>query len=295
MPGCEQHAARLAARLAPRAVIHAELREFPDGEIYVRVDGHAADAVIVSSLRAQDFLPLAFVAGGARDAGARRIGLIAPYLGYLRHDAAFRDGEAITARHFARLVSSTVDWLATVDPHLHRLGSLSEVYTIPTAVARAAPAIAQYLKTHYRDVVVVGPDAESAQWVQAVAEQCGAPSIILAKTRRGDRDVSVTLPPPEILRGRTPIIVDDIISTGRTMIEATKVVRAAGGEPPVCIAIHPVFADAAVEALRSAGARAVISCNTLNHSTNQICVADALAEAAMSLHQHDDDHHDQRG
>ena len=283
IPGTEEHAKKLATRLAAE-VIDVHVRAFPDGELYVRIDrdltGH--DAVLVSSLYpapAEKFLAVAFVAATARDLGARKVGLVAPYLAFMRQDVRFQPGEGVTSRYFAKLVSSAVDWLVTVDPHLHRIHSLDGLYTIPTTVARSAPAIARWVASEIRDPVLVGPDAESAQWVSAIAEQCGAPYLILEKTRRGDRDVSVSAPHHE-WNGHTPVVIDDIVSTGKTMVAATRQLRAAGSAAPVCIAIHAVFADSVHDELVSAGAAGIITCNTIPHASNRICVADPIAEAA---------------
>lgn len=278
VPGSEHHARGLGTRLG-YPVIVPELRQFPDGELYVRLDGALGDDVaIVGNASGDNFLRVAFLAGTARDLGAARVGLVAPYLGYMRQDSRFHPGEGVTAKYFARLVSSTVDWLVTVDPHLHRFDALAAVYTIPTTIARAAPAIARWVTASVEHPVLVGPDAESMQWVSAVAEQCGAPFVILEKTRRGDRDVSITSP-DAAWNGHTPVVIDDIVSTGRTMIEATRQLRAAGSAPPMCVAIHAVFADALNEALIDAGARGIVTCDTIAHATNQICVTDPLADA----------------
>jgi ribose-phosphate pyrophosphokinase len=75
------------------------------------------------------------------------------------------------------------------------------------------------------------------------------------------------------------VVIDDIVSTGRTMIEATRQLRGAGSAPPMCVAIHAVFADALNEALIDAGARGIVTCNTILHASNQICVMDSLAAA----------------
>jgi len=278
VPGNEDHARGLGARLG-FPVIVPEFRQFPDGELYVRIDGELGDdVVLVGNASGDNFLRVAFLAGTARDLGARRVGLVAPYLAYMRQDSRFKPGEGVTARYFARLVSATVDWLVTVDPHLHRIDSLAGVYTIPTTVARAAPEIARWITASVQRPVLVGPDAESVQWVKAVAEHCGAPFMILEKTRRGDRDVSITSP-DGAWNGHTPVVIDDIVSTGRTMIEATRQLRAAGSAAPMCVAIHAVFADALYEALIDAGARGIVTCDTIPHTTNQICVTAPLADA----------------
>ena len=284
VPGSDDHAARLASRLGTE-VVTPEVRLFPDGEIYVRIDADLKDkdVVLVSSLDkpTDKFLIVAFLADTARDLGARKVGLVAPYLAFMRQDHRFHPGEGVTAKYFARMVSQTVDWLVTVDPHLHRIHSLDGLCTIPTTVAHAAPSIASWIAAQVHHPVLVGPDAESEQWVSAVAENCGAPFVILEKTRRGDRDVSVSSP-ERAWNGHTPVLVDDIVSTGRTMIEATRQLRAAGSSPPMCVAIHAVFADAVDRDLASAGAAGIVTCNTITHTSNRICVADSIAEATRS-------------
>jgi ribose-phosphate pyrophosphokinase len=286
MPGSEPQAEPVARQLGCE-LIAPEVRQFPDGELYVRIErelgGH--DAVIFGSLYpapAERFLLAAFLADTARDRGARKVGLVAPYLAFMRQDSVFNPGEGVTSRYFARLVSRAVDWLVTVDPHLHRHSALEGLYTIPTAIARSAPAIASWVRSEVTRPYLVGPDAESVQWVRAIAEACDAPFTILEKTRRGDRDVSITPPPGDGWQDRTPLLIDDIISTGRTMIEATRQLRAAGFPPPVCVAIHAVFADNVVDDLVAAGAASVMSCDTIMHPSNRICVAEPLANAARS-------------
>lgn len=283
LPDGVEHARRLAQRLGCDVVI-PELHQFPDGEVCVRID-HASipnNVAIVGNLTHDSFLKVAFLAGTARDLGATRVGLIAPYLAYMRQDNRFRPGEGVTAEYFGKLVSTVVDWMATVDPHLHRYDSLHTVYSIPTTVVRSASSIAAWVSAEITHPVLVGPDAESVQWVSAVAERCGAPFVILEKTRRGDRDVSVSAP-DYTFNGHTPIIIDDIVSTGRTMLEATKQLRAAGSAPPMCIAIHAVFADAVGDELIAAGARGIVTCNTILHTSNRICVSDPLADAVRPL------------
>lgn len=288
MPDNEGHAQALASRLGV-AMIVPELRAFPDGELYVRIEAELAnhEVVLVGSLRGAGsrFLEVAFLAGTARDLGARRVGLVAPYLAYMRQDSRFKPGEGVTSTYFGRLLSQTVDWLVTVDPHLHRLDSLDHVYSIPTTIARAAPAIARFVAAEIERPVLVGPDAESVQWVSAVAAECDAPYVILEKTRRGDRDVSISSPERSneyLVNGHTPVLIDDIVSTGKTLVEATRQLRAAGAVAPLCIAIHAVFADAVHDELLAAGARGIITCDTIPHATNSICVADAIAGAVRA-------------
>jgi ribose-phosphate pyrophosphokinase len=256
------------------------LRRFPDGETHVRVGTAVAGRAVVlcCSLQAPDVrtLPLLLAAATVRDLGATRVGLVAPYLPYLRQDARFEPGEGVTARYYPHILAAGVDWCVTVDPHLHRLPGLDAVYPIPVAVAHAAAAIGAWLRAAVPDGVVVGPDAESRQWVAQVAEAAGVPAIVLEKERHGDRTVSVSVPDLTRWAGRTPVLVDDIISTARTMIAAVARLHAAGGPPPVCVGIHALFSDGALDELRAAGAARVVTCNTVPHPTNAIDVRPAL-------------------
>lgn len=264
-----------------------ELRNFPDGETYIRVDSDCAGrhVVVCAALGRPDqhTLQALLLAATLRDLGAERVVLVAPYLPYMRQDSRFRDGEGVTSRYFASLLSSYFDALLTVDPHLHRYGCLDEIYGVPSFCVHAAPVIGEWVRTHVSDALLIGPDSESRQWVDAVAAVAGAPSIVLEKVRRGDRDVSVSMPDLGAHAGRQVVLLDDIISTGRTMAEAVGQVNGGGRAAPVCIAIHPVFADGAVEDLEHAGAGLVVSCNTIRHPTNAIDVTPLIANACREF------------
>lgn len=282
LPSNDEMAERLTARLdAERG--RAEIRRFPDGESYVRIDSdvRGRDLAIVCTLDRPDdkFLPLTFLATAVRDLGARTVGLIAPYLAYMRQDTRFRPGEGITSAYFAKMLSLHLDWLVTIDPHLHRRKSLAEIYPIRCAVAHAGPLIADWIRAHVASPLVVGPDRESEQWVAEVAARANAPYIVLEKTRLGDRDVRVSAPDTGRWKGRTPVLVDDIVSTARTMIEAAKRFREAGFTEIVAVGIHALFAGSAYDELLSAGVSRIVTCNTVAHASNAIDVVEALAKA----------------
>jgi ribose-phosphate pyrophosphokinase len=287
MPGNEAMAQALAGAL-DGDIGELEVRAFPDGETYVRfATGPAGRAlVLVCTLDRPDrkVLPLRFAAATARELGAGGIGLAAPYLGYMRQDRRFKPGEAVTSREFASILSGAFDWLATVDPHLHRYGSLEEIYGIPTRAVHAAPLISKWIETNLDRPVIIGPDSESEQWVSAVANEAGAPYTVLSKVRHGDRDIEISMRNPADLDGRTPVLVDDIVSTGRTMIETVRLIKARQDADPVCIAVHGLFAEGSDVLLAQAGARVVTS-NTIPHRTNGIDVTGILGDAIRELMQ----------
>lgn len=286
LPGSEALAGPLAAALGGETA-PLMCRQFPDRETLVRLDADVRGRTLVLACsldRADDkTLPLLFAADAARDIGAARVVLAAPYLGYMRQDKRFHPGEAVTSRTYAALLSRSFDALATVDPHLHRYASLDEIYTIPTRVVRSAAAIADWVRQNVAHPVVIGPDSESEQWVADVAGRCGAPWTVLQKTRRGDRDVEVSLPEASQWRGRHPVLLDDIVSSARTMIQAAASLRHVGLPPPVCVGVHAVFAPGAHEDLLASGVARVVTCDTVSHPSNAIRVMPALAEGLREL------------
>lgn len=284
--GQEWAGARLANELAADIGTFS-IRQFPDGETYVRGDSNCdgRNAVLYANLCRPNsqIMPLLFAARAMRVMGARRLILVTPYLPYMRQDARFQPGEVITSRVFASLISRTVDGLVTVDPHLHRLLELNEIYSVPTVAERGAPTVANWIHQHIVKPLIVGPDSESEQWVREVASMAKAPHVVLSKTRRGDGEVSITVPPLKTWQHHTPVLVDDIISTAGTMIETITHLKNAGYRSPVCIGIHGLFSGSAYADLQAAGAAAVITCNTVEHSTNAIDVTGLLANGVRNL------------
>ncbi len=260
---------------------------FPDRESLMTLRGECTgrDVVFVCTLTDPDAkaLPLHFCAATAREMGARKVGLVAPYLAYMRQDRQFANGQASSARDFARFISSTFDWIVTVDPHLHRLKSLGEVYSIPAIAISAMPAISDWIRRCVQDPVIIGPDRESAQWAQRVAQSLDVPWMALEKTRSGDRDVTVSAPDPQIIRNRNPVIIDDIVSSGHTLAGVLAGLGAMGAPDVTCVIVHALFAEGAEAALKTAGARRVVSSNTVAHATNAIDITPSLAAAVKPL------------
>jgi ribose-phosphate pyrophosphokinase len=286
LPGGTQLAAQLARSLRC-GWSELALHHFPDGETGVRIDAavEGCCVILAGGLNQPDAktLPLIFAADAARELGAAQVGLVAPYLAYMRQDKRFHPGEAVTSRSYARLLSASLDFLVTVDPHLHRLHRLDEIYSIRTQVVPAAPLIARWLRGHVASPWLIGPDEESAQWVAEVARLADAPWTVLHKTRRGDRDVGVRLASPERWPGRVPVLLDDIVSTGETMLAAASLLKKNGLGAPLCIAVHALFDDEAQRRLLESGASRVLSCDTVAHPSNAIRMASLLARAVRQL------------
>lgn len=286
-PGYESIARSLKEKLDDCTLGEATIRHFPDGESFVQLhtDVKDKDIILVCGLDQPDSkaMALLFFTKVAKELGAKRVGLVAPYLGYMRQDKRFHEGEAITSNIFAAFLSEHIDWLVTIDPHLHRHKTLEEIYTIHSKVLHAADTLSAWVKEVVSKPLLIGPDEESEQWVSDVAQKANAPFIVLTKTRHGDRDVEVSVPNLEVYKDHTPILVDDIISTARTMIETVTHLKKAGAKAPICIGVHGVFAKGAYENLFKSGIEKVVTCNTIVHRSNAIDIAPLLARGIREL------------
>lgn len=147
---------------------------------------------------------------------------------------------------------------------------MGEIYTIPCSVLHAATLVSEWIRSFVQSPILIGPDSESVQWVSAVAKNANAPYLVLEKERYGDRNVNVSIPNIEQYRKHTPVLVDDIIATARTMIAAVKHLRDADMRAPVCVGVHGVFSDESFVELKNAGADRIITCNSIPHISNQI-------------------------
>lgn len=258
------------------------LQYFPDGETYLRLlcEVKQKEIIIVCTTLEPNskILPLYYLSCLLRDSDVRSICLVAPYLAYMRQDIAFKSGEAVSSKYFAKLISGIADRLITVDPHLHRYKSLTEIYSIPCSVVRSGFAIAEYVSHNISNHLLIGPDEESEQWISEIAEKAGSPYIILAKTRLGNEKVSLKFPDLLPYRNHCPVLIDDIISTAGSMMEIISHLSHSGLQAPICIGIHAVFAGKAFTNLKKAGALEIVTCNTIPHSSNRIDISDLIAQ-----------------
>ena len=256
------------------------LRSFPDGESYFRIlsDVRGKKIIILCSLDHPDSktTQLCLIAETLRKEGAAHVELVSPYLAYMRQDIKFNPGEGISSHFYASLLSRYFDSLITIDPHLHRIHSLSEIYTIPTTVLRSAPYISKWIKDNIENALVIGPDEESYQWAEEVANGAGVPFIVLNKERHGDKDVNVSVPDIKQYENKTPVLIDDIISSARTMANTVEHLSQYNLKTPVCIGVHGIFGGDAFELLKSTGAK-IITTNTIAHPTNQIDLSELIA------------------
>jgi len=285
LPGAEALAAGIAAA-GGFETGELETRRFPDGEAYIRHRSTLAgrSVALVCSLNDPDpkLMTLLLAAAAARELGASRVGLVAPYLAYMRQDMCFHAGETVSAKHFAHILSERFDWLVTIDPHLHRIQRLEEVYAVPAEALHAGPLLADWIRTKIPDPLLVGPDVESEQWVAAAARAAGAPYVVASKIRLDDVDVEIAIPDLAPWAGRRPVLVDDVASSGRTLLTSAKILAERGLRKPACVVVHGLFAGDAFARLAEL-CSPIASVNTVAHPSNRIDASALLAGAVARL------------
>ena len=283
MPGDMAPARRLEAETGlplSEIGVHA----FPDGESLVRAPAAAETVIVYCSLDHpnEKLVQLGLAASALRGLGAKRLVLAAPYLCYMRQDKAFHEGEAVAQRFIGALLAQWFDRVVTIEPHLHRVENLGDVMPgIETAALSAADLLAQMIAADgvATDVLLAGPDAESESWTAAVAAATGAPFIVLEKTRRGDRDVVMTLPAGADIAGKRVYLVDDIVSTGATLAAAARLLKEKGAKRVEAVAVHAFFMESDENHMKEAGIKRIRSADSVAHRTNAAAVAPILAKA----------------
>jgi len=280
---------RPAAALARRLGLPFDLVQvhvFPDGERLVRLPERLPPTLVLyRSLDHPDhkLVELMLAARTARELGARRLVLVAPYLCYMRQDAAFHPGEAVSQRIVGRFLAELVDALVTVDPHLHRVRDLHEAVPVESALAlKATDPMGAFLGERRERPLLVGPDEESGQWVSALARQAGLDHLVARKTRLGDREVRIELPEADV-RDRAVMLVDDVASSGVTLATVARLLREAGAGPIDALVTHALLADGAEARLEAAGIRHLWSTDSIPHRSNVIPLDDLLAPAVGDL------------
>ncbi len=282
---CLPSAADAAKRLAKRLgfpIHEIAVHRFPDGELRVTVAVASKITIVFASLHQPNdkLLALLFASEALRRSGAKRLVLVAPYLCYMRQDAAFHEGDAISQQVIGPLLAKNFDRVVTVDAHLHRTSNIRDVFPgIEADDLSAMPAIAEVLRGSIdRQTIVVGPDEESRPWVSDLAARLGLGHAVARKNRRGDRSVELAFPDPALLANRPALLVDDIMSSGATVAAGAKALRSAGSTAIDVVITHALFSPELVGTLFAAGVRSVKSTDSVPHPTNAIALDAVLAE-----------------
>lgn len=282
-----------AARIVQAAgMAHAriERHRFPDGELKLRLPASLPQRVVM--LRTLDnpnekLVELLLVARTARTLGAAHLTLVAPYLAYMRQDIAFQSGEVVSQRVVGGFLAELFDAVITVDPHLHRISTLTEAVPVAqAAVLSGAPLLADLIATHHTHPLLIGPDEESAQWIAQAASRHGFDFGVCHKVRNGDRDVQIALPDCSVA-GRAVVLLDDVASSGHTLAAAARLLLAAGAASVDVAVTHALFAGDALQVIQDAGIGRVWSTDCIIHPSNAVSMAQPIADALISQYNQD--------
>lgn len=280
----------LAYRLAKELkapLVPIEIKKFPDGEKYVRIlDDISGKRVVIlqsAAIRPDEYLvETLLIADALNDLGAREVILALAYFPYARQDERFKPGEAVSLVTVGKLLRAVgVDMLITVDAHRHRVVDFGSIFGGKVIDVSVMPYLARYAIENgliSKEAVVIGPDAEAEGWAKLAAEAINAAGhASLRKKRISPTEVEVTISKP--LEVKETLLVDDIISTGGTVIEATRLLRNLGAEKVVVACTHGLFVEDALVRIYKEGVEAVISSDTVPNQTTRVSAARAIASA----------------
>ena len=285
---CLEDEAEIAGRAAHAAHLPLQVvqrHRFPDGELRLQLPPELPARVVVWRGLHQPnekLVELLLIARGARALGAQWLGLVTPYLAYMRQDIAFHPGEVVSQRIVGEFLAGLFDGVITVDPHLHRISRLDEAFPGPYAVSLSgAPMLAELIAKERPQAMLMGPDGESAQWVASAAAVCGFDHGVCTKVRHGDRDVRITLPAGVVVQDRHVVLLDDMASSGRTLVEACKLLRAAGARSVDVAVTHALFAADALDVIRASGVEHIWSTDSVIHASNAVALAPMMADSVQ--------------
>lgn len=269
-----------------------KIRTFPDGETLVTAVPHertnGAVAALYQLLHQPDdkVLKTAFAASAMREAGARRVILVAPYMPYMRQDISFNPGEAISQAVIGDVFGRAFDGIVTVQPHLHRSHNIAAVFGGTPALALSAGSVIAHdlQKTVSSAAVIVGPDEESTPLIREIVTTLGTSWFVARKVRDGDHAVRFTLPDAIEITERPIVIIDDIISSGSTIATLARALRNTGAASITVYAVHALYDKAAASLMREAGVERVISLDGIPHQSNGISMSDVIARGIGVRH-----------
>lgn len=232
-------------------ILEVELRKFPDGEKYVRVLGSAGKTTVISSIfvpQDERIVELLLLGDALREVGVEKLRVIVPYFAYSRQDRVTKDGEPISVRAIMKALGLYYDELYVFDLH-----NPETLRYFPGNAVNLSPAriIADYFREKLGEGIVLAPDKGALGRARAVAEKLGLEYSHFEKRRVSPTEVEM-IPVDIDVRGKNVLIIDDIISTGGTMIKAAQILRKLGAGRIFVGVTHGVFADGAVERVSEA-------------------------------------------
>ncbi|MFQ5907773.1 MAG: ribose-phosphate diphosphokinase [Thermoplasmata archaeon] len=271
--------ARELARKLSADLVVAEVRTFADGELHVRVPDEVAGeelALVQTTYPNDKLLELFLLQDALGDAAPGRVTVVVPYFGYGRQDKRFQPGEAISSRAVAKRLELGADALVTVDVHNERV---MDYFDIPALDVTGMPALARRFEELGVEMVLA-PDENAARHAQTVGDLMQIPWDYLKKERLDSWTVETEEKALEV-QGRHVAIVDDVVSTGGTMVSAARIVKDQGSKALVAGCVHGLFVGGAKERLNVFGT--VVATDTVSSEYSAVSVAPEVAQGLQEL------------
>ncbi len=267
--------AKNVAKLKNFEVVEVESYTFPDGEVYVRLPKQELpeNVIIMQSFYPEQnnkLIEFILTCDAACDYGVKRIKAIFPYFAYARQDKRFKEGEAISIKAIAKIFREfNVKEIITVDVHFHRKEGEFDFFGIKGYNIAASDSLIDYVKQNYcKDVVIVAPDIGQAKALGKAEyfekERISGDEIIMRK-----REIDV--------KEKNVLVIDDMISTGGTMIEACKLIKEMGAKKIFAACTHGLFLRNSYEKLKEI-ADDVIATDTIQSKASKVSVAPLIAK-----------------
>ena len=289
---CQDLAAHVAREL-DEELCYVETRKFPDGEKYLRIDGEIAEEVTViqSTGYPQDenLMELLFLISNLKDLGAKKVKVVVPYMGYARQEKRFNPGETVSAKIVCELIESAgADEFITFNIHEE---CVLNFFNIPSKNISAMPAIAEYIDNYLdKKPLIIAPDKGAYGFAQEISEIIGCDCTYLTKVRLGPDKVETKIVDVRCdsesentvnvdnVKGMHAIIIDDIIATGGTIVNAINILKQYGASSVDVCCVHPILTNNGATRIYSAGAGKIIGTNTLSSDTSRISIAKLIAD-----------------
>jgi len=255
-----------------------ETRRFPDDECYVRIDDDLDDQevfLVQTSWPDKNIVELFLLQDAIREFDVDSLTTVVPYFGYARQDKQFKPGEPISARMLARLMQVNTDAFMTVDVHAPKV--IDWFGNISAKNVAAYPEIGKYLKGKGIELIL-SPDEGRADNARRVADVVNCEADFLVKERLDGENVKIT-PKRLDVKGKKVAIVDDIISTGGTIIKAAEQLRKQNAAKIYAVCTHGVFSGDAISKLEAV-CDDICTTDTIENPKTCISVAPQIARIA---------------
>lgn len=274
---------KLAAKVAKELddyLCPIETRKFPDGERYIRFKEEVEKEVVVvqSTGYPQDenLMELFFILKNLKSLGVEEIKTVIPYFGYGRQELRFKSGEAISAQITAELIEySGATEVLSINLHENKV---TDFFNIPVKELSAMPLIAEHVNGVLDDPVLIAPDKGALCHAQEISDILECPCDHMEKTRLSPDTVETRVKSLDV-DGRQAVIIDDIISTGGTIVNASNILKEHGAQSVTVTCVHPVLVEDALLKIFATGVNDVLATDTLSSEVSAISVAPLIADA----------------